>query len=680
MSPLASWHASIVSPRCWNARDGSVVVAANQLPAPVTTRVFELGSGSPRVLFEERGSQFTSMTERGGTLWVAMDKALQAIGPGGVPRDRLMQPTIPAVGRMITDREGSLWMATPRGLVQIPEPELWSVSPSRSMSLRSMARTRHGVWGTFWGSLAYLKDEPGEPRMTESAEPHYAVLCPDAAGRVWTADPSGASMELDSDGVPKPVDGAPHWEPLGCGTGANGRRWIAGGGGELFTVTPQDRAPRRVPMSMADGSAASAVSEDAQGTLWLALGSRVCHANAAELAASRGPALSCEVIPGEREIIGLEPMPSGDIWVLTTHPASLLRRSGGRWEPIPGAQALPSHWPVAIRASPSGGVWIVGFGIAIRVVEDRRTAGRLGGQGAPHRLARLDDDQLGRHRGGRWTELCGSERTRASSRFRRRSGTAAPSRPRSRWSRRPSTGTSWTPAPPFASPTGATASRRDSPPSRTASPRRCSTARASTRTIHGPRRRRTAASSSSISHPAPTSSRSQPASTINAGPSALRVSRFRVLRPWYAEPWLIGMALVGVAGSGHLMYRLRVRRRLALERQRARIAMDLHDDVGSGLGTIAVLAGIAGTRRRASREASRRRGTHRGSLAGAGARTGGYRLVACGRRPARSTRSGTRSSIAHVPCSPRYDRGSWSTPPIPYRKSRCRWSFAAICT
>jgi signal transduction histidine kinase len=70
--------------------------------------------------------------------------------------------------------------------------------------------------------------------------------------------------------------------------------------------------------------------------------------------------------------------------------------------------------------------------------------------------------------------------------------------------------------------------------------------------------------------------------------------RFRVLRPWYAEPWFLSAAAIGIAGSAHLGYRLRMRRRLALERQRTRIAMDLHDEVGSGLGTIAVLAGITG--------------------------------------------------------------------------------------
>jgi signal transduction histidine kinase len=75
--------------------------------------------------------------------------------------------------------------------------------------------------------------------------------------------------------------------------------------------------------------------------------------------------------------------------------------------------------------------------------------------------------------------------------------------------------------------------------------------------------------------------------------SAARLG-FRVLRPWYMEPWIPGGATLAIAGLGHIGYRLRVRRRLARERQRTRIAMDLHDEVGSGLGTIAVLAGIVG--------------------------------------------------------------------------------------
>lgn len=75
----------------------------------------------------------------------------------------------------------------------------------------------------------------------------------------------------------------------------------------------------------------------------------------------------------------------------------------------------------------------------------------------------------------------------------------------------------------------------------------------------------------------------------------------RVPLPFWASPWafiLAGSLVMMVAGGlGFLVYRQRVRRRMEKAEQqlkelriRARIAQDLHDDVGSGLARITVLA------------------------------------------------------------------------------------------
>lgn len=69
---------------------------------------------------------------------------------------------------------------------------------------------------------------------------------------------------------------------------------------------------------------------------------------------------------------------------------------------------------------------------------------------------------------------------------------------------------------------------------------------------------------------------------------------FRVGRPWYLEPWFFLLALFAVAAALHGAYRVRVAQKLRLERQRTRIAMDLHDEVGSGLGSIGILGGLLG--------------------------------------------------------------------------------------
>jgi len=67
---------------------------------------------------------------------------------------------------------------------------------------------------------------------------------------------------------------------------------------------------------------------------------------------------------------------------------------------------------------------------------------------------------------------------------------------------------------------------------------------------------------------------------------------FEVLPPWYATWWFRALAVAALAGALWLVYRLRVASLLKQERQRMRIAMDLHDEVGSGLGSIGVLAGL----------------------------------------------------------------------------------------
>jgi signal transduction histidine kinase/streptogramin lyase len=62
---------------------------------------------------------------------------------------------------------------------------------------------------------------------------------------------------------------------------------------------------------------------------------------------------------------------------------------------------------------------------------------------------------------------------------------------------------------------------------------------------------------------------------------------------WYQTWWFRLAAVAAVAGTLYLLYRLRVAQLLALERVRYGIARDLHDDVGSTLSSISVLAEVA---------------------------------------------------------------------------------------
>jgi signal transduction histidine kinase/ligand-binding sensor domain-containing protein len=87
------------------------------------------------------------------------------------------------------------------------------------------------------------------------------------------------------------------------------------------------------------------------------------------------------------------------------------------------------------------------------------------------------------------------------------------------------------------------------------------------------------------------------AAADGASVSSVATLAIHVLPPWYRRWWFI----TGGAGlfvlAGYLAHRARLAQALRTERLRARIATDLHDDIGSSLSQIAILAEVA--RRRA---------------------------------------------------------------------------------
>ena len=68
---------------------------------------------------------------------------------------------------------------------------------------------------------------------------------------------------------------------------------------------------------------------------------------------------------------------------------------------------------------------------------------------------------------------------------------------------------------------------------------------------------------------------------------------FRVLAPVYRRGWFLAVVVLGIMGVASATYRWRIAHLAALERQRTRIAMDLHDEMGSRLGSIGLLADVA---------------------------------------------------------------------------------------
>jgi len=68
---------------------------------------------------------------------------------------------------------------------------------------------------------------------------------------------------------------------------------------------------------------------------------------------------------------------------------------------------------------------------------------------------------------------------------------------------------------------------------------------------------------------------------------------FTIVPPFWQRWWFLTLSGLAVAGAIAAGYRYRVRRLIALERVRTRIASDLHDDLGSSLSQIAILSEVA---------------------------------------------------------------------------------------
>jgi signal transduction histidine kinase len=78
----------------------------------------------------------------------------------------------------------------------------------------------------------------------------------------------------------------------------------------------------------------------------------------------------------------------------------------------------------------------------------------------------------------------------------------------------------------------------------------------------------------------------------NWTPQPARLS-FKVLSPWYLRPVSLVIFALIVGALLYLAHRTRVAFLMRLQRQRAQIARDLHDEMGSGLGSIGILSALA---------------------------------------------------------------------------------------
>jgi signal transduction histidine kinase/ligand-binding sensor domain-containing protein len=596
MTPTAMWRvapgeksrvllkAPWITDVWYYSADRFVAMTANP---PGADRLIEVDQGKVRRLLANDSTpvgRAIAVIERQGTVWVAIDNALFAVRPGEPPDVLGRDEGINSGGPLLVDREGSLWMGSFVGLVHLPEPD------TRTWTDRHGLHTRHArmltkrgdaLWITTWGGTDVLARTQAGWTISHSASLSQIRSCLDRRGVIWAngGTPAGV-LEMDDGSMPRR-----HARPAGfegCAASRDGGMWMALAE-TLFYAHPSQRAMRAYVIPASNGRR-DVVLHDRSDRLWLSGGESICTAQAAQ--ASDGPsAWTCDSLPGA-QISSIIELSSGTLWAasLTT---GVYARTNGRWVPVP-TETLPTRAVFSLSTSPRGGVWMIGNGIGQRVDETPsgwRVLERLTGW---HGLMTVgggdvieDDD------GTIWISSArGVTRVPASSRM---SAASAP-------------------------PIVLVDARVDDSPVRVDSVLRLP---------HD--RNRLELRFAALSFRAPSQVRHQVRlgphqswSESSSGASFRWVDlqpgqyaveyrasldgrtwfarplrfEFSVSPPWYSTPWAIALALGFIAMVVWSVYRARVAYLLGLERQRTGIAMDLHDEVGSGLASVGILSGV----------------------------------------------------------------------------------------
>lgn len=553
-------------------------------------RVVEVKDQGVRELFRFPGRPI-DMLRRGRALWVGTDSNLLTWTPGRPPEILGPAQNVPSGGPLLVDREGSLWVGTYRGLLQLPAPDTVAWSNAEGMVIngaRRLAAAPEGIWVDGWGGLTLLRRSQDSWKPERISGTGTSALCAGADGALWAGyhdrfleHRDGRFLSVARPGLEINQD---------CSTGREGRVWMLSNLG-LFLAAggPGSRELRPVtgPADARASDADSRVLEDSSGRLWIALGEEICRADAGEVASRRPAGWACSKAEGAGRITGLAEIAPGVLWAATLEAGVYRLTQTGRWAPIAGSRALPTRVVRRLRPSPSGGGWIISYGTILRAVD--RPGSPEGWEiverpSAWHGLMISDaEDILEEASGDLWiTTLAGV--VHIPSAVRRavppvptvelvdvlvdgeplpwRQGVSLPYR-RNRIELR------------FAG-----LSYRD--PSllryqvrlRGDAPWRDASSRPYFQFVDLP----------------PGKYRAEVRASLDGkrwSPLPARLT-FAVLPPFWRTAWFLSLVALLLAGAAYALYRLRLAQLLRLERVRTRIAADLHDDIGASLSRIAL--------------------------------------------------------------------------------------------
>ena len=303
----------------------------------------------------------------GGSLTVAEPEGEPVALPGLQPGAR--------INDLVEDREGALWVATgEHGLLQIRERRATMLGVAESQSDHSalaLIQDRTDAWwvGTKRGGLDLFEGEKiTHFELGTATNPRpVSALCEDGAGTLWAATRDGSVFRRDSAGPfrvaftdPSKVDAILEAPPgtLWLGGAQGLARWAGGvltrfGAGEGIT-----------------SGEVSTLAADWRGELWVGLASgSVFHGREGRFErAGEDAAL------GGRRISAMLAEPDGTVWA-TSLGAGLWLWREGRWAHFGTEEGLPDERLTTVRDDSSGHLWLGSLVGILRVEKKQLLSG-----------------------------------------------------------------------------------------------------------------------------------------------------------------------------------------------------------------------------------------------------------------------------------------------------------------
>lgn len=326
-------------------------------------------------LWEKRGQRrdqrpvppgrIMSMTVRNKTLWIAIDRFLAAYTPSGQVRVIGPAQGLASGGPLLVDRENGLWLGTFIGLQYFPEPDTYQWTQAEGLNSNHAYQvflTPASVWLSTWQGVNRLPvDRPQTRFRTVQHVPN--PICSASGADVLFKRGARVYLERGATTRIRLHLPSPDTRLNACLEDPTGDVFVATDGG-LYTGGASAGMPwRRVVDDLPAGNGIEYMWPAGDHRLWLADDANLCSFD------PNAPApkpMACFPAPPGLSLRAGVSLDSRTAWLATDD--GLYSFHDGHFAPVHLTTAPVGRSLLSVTASPRGGYWMVGPGTFERIM------------------------------------------------------------------------------------------------------------------------------------------------------------------------------------------------------------------------------------------------------------------------------------------------------------------------